>query len=66
MLFRSDGMTDSTAFARRLLEEARVGVAPGIAFGPDTDRDNDRFIRICFGQSPERLEEALQRIARLV
>ncbi|MBL9096321.1 MAG: pyridoxal phosphate-dependent aminotransferase [Alphaproteobacteria bacterium] len=59
-----DGMTDSTAFAKRLLEEAKVGVAPGIAFGPKDDRENDRFIRICFAQDPKRLSEALDRIAR--
>lgn len=58
-----DGMTDSTAFAKRLLEEAKVGVAPGIAFGPKDDKDNDRFIRICFAQDAKRLSEALSRIA---
>lgn len=59
-----DGMTDSTAFAKRLLEEAKVGVAPGIAFGAKDDKENDRFIRICFAQDPKRLSEALDRIAR--
>lgn len=59
-----DGMTDSTAFAKRLLEEAKVGVAPGIAFGPKDDKDNDRFIRICFAQDAKRLSEALDRIAK--
>lgn len=59
-----EGMTDSTAFAKRLLTEAKVGVAPGIAFGPRDDRDNDRFIRICFAQDPKRLTEALDRIAK--
>jgi aspartate/methionine/tyrosine aminotransferase len=57
-------MTDSMAFAKRLLDEAKVGVAPGIAFGPKGDKENDRFIRICFAQSPERLSEALGRIAK--
>jgi aspartate aminotransferase len=59
-----DGMTDSMAFAKRLLDEAKVGVAPGIAFGPKDDKQNDRFIRICFAQSPERLEKAMVRIAK--
>lgn len=58
-----DGMTDSIGFAKRLLQETKVGVAPGIAFGLPGDRENDRFIRICFAQSPERLEEAMRRIA---
>jgi aspartate aminotransferase len=59
-----DGMTDSMAFAKRLVEEAKVGVAPGIAFGSPSDKDNDRFIRICFAQSSSLLEEALGRIAK--
>jgi aspartate/methionine/tyrosine aminotransferase len=59
-------MTDSIAFAKRLLEEAKVGVAPGIAFGPKTDRENDRFIRLCFFQDAERLGEAMSRIAKAI
>lgn len=61
-----DGMTDSIGFAKRLLLEAKVGVAPGIAFGLPTDKENDKFIRICFAQSPERLSEALERINRTI
>ncbi len=61
-----DGMTDSVAFAKRLLEDAKVGVAPGIAFGLRTDTDNDRFIRLCFAQSPERVQEAMERIAQSI
>jgi aspartate/methionine/tyrosine aminotransferase len=61
-----EGMTDSIAFAKRLLEEAKVGVAPGIAFGPKTDKQNDRFIRLCFFQAPERLKEAMDRIAKAI
>ncbi len=61
-----DGMTDSMAFARRLVDEAKVGVAPGCAFGPAGDADNDRFIRICFAQSAALLEEALGRIAKVL
>jgi aspartate/methionine/tyrosine aminotransferase len=61
-----EGMTDSIAFAKKLLEEVKVGVAPGIAFGPKTDRDNDRFIRICFAQAPDRLAEALARVAKAI
>ena len=58
-----DGMTDSIGFARRLLLEAKVGVAPGVAFGLPDDRRNEGFIRICFAQSPERLQDAMARIA---
>jgi len=61
-----EGMTDSIAFAKRLLEEAKVGVAPGIAFGPKTDRENDRFIRVCFFQAPDRLSQAMERIGKAI
>lgn len=61
-----DGMNDSMAFAKRLVAEAKVGVAPGCAFGPRTDKENDKFIRICFAQSPERLSEALNRIGKAI
>jgi aspartate aminotransferase len=61
-----DGMHDSTAFAKRLLDEAKVGVAPGIAFGAKDDKRNDGFIRICFAQSPDRLSEAMHRIVRAI
>ena len=61
-----EGMTDSIAFAKRLLEDTKVGVAPGIAFGPRTDKANDRFIRLCFAQSAERVTEAMERIAKSI
>jgi aspartate/methionine/tyrosine aminotransferase len=61
-----DGMTDSIAFAKQLVVEAKVGVAPGIAFGLPDDRENDRFIRICFAQPAARLQEAMDRIATAV
>src|SRR6185436_15345566 len=32
--FRVDGVTDSFAYAVDLMQEARVGLAPGVAFGP--------------------------------
>ena len=51
----SDGMT----FARRLLEETGVGVAPGDAFGPE----GADLIRICLAVAPKTAAEAARRIA---
>ncbi len=34
VMFGVDGMTDSLAFAKRMVHEAHVGLAPGSAFGP--------------------------------
>lgn len=56
------GCTDSMAFAEGVLAEEDVGIAPGYTFGPG----NDAHFRVCFAQSPERLEEGLSRIVRYI
>jgi aminotransferase len=53
---------DSETFARRLLEEERVAVIPGSAFGPS----GEGHVRACYATSYEQLEEALVRIGRFV
>ena len=57
-----EGLPDSIAFAKELLATARVGVAPGMAFGTPGDPEIEKHIRICFAQDPKRLETALGRI----
>ena len=52
------GLRDSLQFARRLVAEHRVAVAPGIAFG----EAGEGHLRLCFAQSTERLERALGRL----
>jgi aspartate/methionine/tyrosine aminotransferase len=59
-----DGLKDSLEFARALVTQARVGVAPGSAFGPVASGHNDSFVRICFAQDTARLAEGLSRIER--
>lgn len=59
-----DGLKDSLAFCKALVHKARVGVAPGSAFGADGDADNESFVRICFAQDPALLSEGLGRIER--
>jgi len=56
--FRVDGLADSLEACKRIVREARVGLAPGIAFGPE----GEGWIRLCFAQSEARLEEALDRL----
>ncbi len=56
--FALDGMTDSLAFCLKLLETAKVGLAPGIAFG---DSGEGR-IRLCFAASLPKLSEAMDRL----
>jgi aminotransferase len=52
----------SEAFAQGLLEEERVAVIPGSAFGPS----GEGHVRACYATSYEQLEEALVRIGRYV
>jgi aspartate/methionine/tyrosine aminotransferase len=59
-----DGLKDSLDFARKLVKSARVGVAPGSAFGPPGDEHADAFVRICFAQDPALLGEGLSRIEK--
>jgi aspartate/methionine/tyrosine aminotransferase len=61
-----DGLKDSLTFAQDLVRKARVGVAPGSAFGAEGDALNQSFIRICFAQDPALLGEGLARIERAV
>ncbi|MBN1441784.1 MAG: pyridoxal phosphate-dependent aminotransferase [Planctomycetes bacterium] len=49
---------DSLRLARRILEEAHVGVTPGIDFGPAAEG----FIRFSFAGSAESIEEGLRRL----
>lgn len=62
LFLRVDGLfqegEDSTSFCSRLLEEAEVALVPGAAFG------DDRYARLSFATSDERLREALQRLER--
>jgi aspartate aminotransferase len=53
-----EGLTDSLGFAKRLVTEHRIAVAPGIAFGDA----GEGHLRICFAQSEQRLERAVQRL----
>ncbi len=53
---------DSLEFARRLLEERKVAVVPGTAFG----EAGAGFCRASFSTSYERIHEACERIARFL
>ncbi len=55
------GMDEET-FAQKLLEEERVAVVPGSAFGPG----GEGFVRCSYATAYEKIEEALQRIERFM
>jgi alanine-synthesizing transaminase len=50
----------SVAFAMRLLERARVAVAPGVGFGPG----GEGFVRFALVEEVERIQAACDAIAR--
>jgi aspartate/methionine/tyrosine aminotransferase len=56
--FQVDGVHDSFAYATELLTRARVGLAPGIAFGPS----GEGYLRLCFAISLPKLSLALDRL----
>ena len=53
---------DETTFAEKLLEEEKVAVVPGVAFG-DSGRG---FVRMCYANSYENIQEALRRMERFM
>src|SRR5690606_22968101 len=56
--FGVEGMTDSLTFAKQLVLEAGVGLAPGAAFGAG----GEGFLRLCFASSPQRIAQAMERL----
>ena len=59
---RIDGLTDSTAFALRLLEQTGLAVAPGVGFGSD----GEGYIRVCFAATETTLTAALLKFCNYV
>ncbi len=56
--FSVDGVTDSRDFAKQMLSERKVGLAPGIAFG----EGGEDYLRICYAKTPELLGAAFDRL----
>ena len=59
---RIQGLDDSFAFCRRLLEETRVGLAPGVAFGAC----GEGSVRICYAAERSILEPAMERLTKFL
>ena len=58
--FRAPGSDDSLAFAKRLVQDAGVGIAPGAAFGAE----GEGWLRWCFAsRDPARLGAGVERLA---
>lgn len=59
LFFAVDGLDDSMAAAREIIDKANVGLAPGTAFGAG----GDGFLRLCFHRRLDHIEEAANRVA---
>ena len=56
--FKVDGEPDCLRFARRLIDEVSLSMAPGCAFG----KVGTGYMRMCFAVSKPKLEDALDRL----
>ena len=54
-----DGIDDTRVLAKRLVDEAGVGVAPGTSFGPG----GERFFRLCCARNEGEIRTAAERLA---
>jgi len=59
LMFQVEDEPDSYKLALRLVDEAGVGLAPGIAFGAG----GEGYLRLCFAASHAKLGEAMDRLA---
>ena len=55
---RIEGETDSLALAKALVRERRLGLAPGVAFGPE----GEGFLRWCFAKPIPELLDGTERL----
>src|SRR6266571_1240649 len=58
LFFRVEGATDTRMLAKRLVDEAGVGLAPGSALGSG----GEDFLRACFARKSADLETAAERL----
>ena len=56
--FGLEGVEDAFPVAKRLVDEAGVGLAPGFAFG----QSGSAFMRLCFATHPDRMDLAIDRL----
>jgi aspartate aminotransferase len=62
VFFRIDGLTDSTAFAARLVRETGLALTPGAAFGAG----GEGYLRLCFAASEKTVTDGLERFTAFI
>ena len=60
--FAVDGMSDSVAFAQKLIDEVGVGLAPGLAFS----QDGEGWMRLCFAADTQTVSAAMDRLQSIL
>jgi aspartate/methionine/tyrosine aminotransferase len=58
--FRLANAGDSLAFCKQLVDSVGLGLAPGVAFGPE----GEGFVRWCFAASEARLAAGIERLSK--
>jgi aspartate/methionine/tyrosine aminotransferase len=62
LFLRVAGEDDSVCLAKRLIEEAGLGLAPGRAFGPE----GEGWLRWCYAADWKKIESGIERLARFL
>ncbi len=62
VFFRIEGFDDTLTLAKRLVDEAGLGLAPGGAFGPE----GDGWLRWCHAVEPDKLREGTARLRKFL
>jgi aspartate aminotransferase len=62
LFLRVAGEDDSVRLAKRLIEEAGLGLAPGRAFGPE----GEGWLRWCYAADWKKIESGIERLARFL
>jgi aspartate/methionine/tyrosine aminotransferase len=62
VFFRIEGQDDTLGLAKRLVEEAGLGLAPGGAFGPE----GDGWLRWCHATEVGKLRDGVRRLERFL
>jgi len=60
--FKVDGQEDCLEFAKRLIDEAGIGLAPGCAFG----QNSKGWMRLCFAADKEIITQAVEKIEKVI
>jgi aspartate/methionine/tyrosine aminotransferase len=62
LFFSVEGENDPRQLVFDIIDQAKVGLAPGTAFGPG----GEQFLRLCFARNPDHIADASERIAKVI